>query len=116
MLWSNFERLGDAAVQVFQYPPFPRVDRVEKIMGVAHVAEGVEAAFEEFVQVAESGQMRRAAHELEQCREQRLSRQPVERLAGGLDQVDLPFAVGAPADLAGGLGLGRFADRGDVLR
>ena len=99
MLWSNFERLGDAAVQVFQYPPFPRVDRVEKIMGVAHVAEGVEAAFEEFVQVAESGQMRRAAHELEQCREQRLSRQPVERLAGGLDQVDLPFAVGAPADL-----------------
>lgn len=112
---SRCERLRRAAEQVFQYAPFAGIDRVEKLVGIAHVAEGVEAAFEKGVQVAKAGEMRRAAHELEQRREQRFARQPVECLAGGLDQVDLPFAVGSPADLAVSLGVRSIADRVDGL-
>ena len=76
----------------------------------------VVAAFEEGLQLAQAGELRRLAHQVQRAAQQRVARVAVERVADFARQNDLPLAVARPADRLPGRGIGGEVDRPGVDR
>lgn len=86
------------------------LDRRQEVACRAHATEGIEATFQELVQVAESGELCGAPHHLEETAQQRFCSQSVERLAGFANQHNLSLALGPAGYAAVGRGVADFVD------
>src|SRR5205085_5678663 len=83
----------------------------EELCRAIHLAERLEAALEEILQVLEPGHLRGGAHELERAQQERLPHQRIQAQAHLLDEFDLALALVARARAAIRHGVALIVDR-----